>query len=138
MFYDCIALYVPFLPSFPWDLLLLVSYESNILNRLSTTHERETLMEHLITFIFLIPFIITGILIEMDIARFIKKRRKKKSLEEVLNELDEGRPLDFPKVDRQSSYRCSYPARKDGGSSMKIYGSNVSVYDKARVRWRSR
>ena len=57
-------------------------------------------MELLIAFIFFIPYIIIGVLIPIDIVRLLKKRRKKKSLEAVLKELDARRPLDLSKIDR--------------------------------------
>ena len=59
-------------------------------------------MELLITLIFLTPYIIVGVLI--DISRLIK-RRKRQSLEEVLKELDKGQPLDFSKVDSVNLHR---------------------------------
>lgn len=55
-------------------------------------------MELLITFIFLAPYIIIGILIKTDIGRLIK-RRKRQSIEEVLKALEKGRPLDLSKID---------------------------------------
>ena len=57
-------------------------------------------MELLIAFIFFIPYIIIGVLIPMDIVRLLKKRRKKKSLEAVVKELDARGALDSSKIDK--------------------------------------
>ena len=57
-------------------------------------------MELLIAFIFFIPYVIIGVLIPMDIVRLLKKRRKKKSLEAFVKELDVRGPLDSSKIDR--------------------------------------
>ena len=57
-------------------------------------------MELLIPFISLIPYIIIGVLIPIDIVRLLKKRRKKKPIEAVVKELDAREPLDASKIDR--------------------------------------
>ena len=57
-------------------------------------------MELLIAFIFFIPYIIIGVLIPIDIVRLLKKRRKKKSLEAVVKELDARGPLGSSKIDK--------------------------------------
>ena len=62
-------------------------------------------MELFITLIFLLtPYIIAGVLIGIDISR-LRKRSKRKSLEELLRKLADAKPLDSSKIDRMKLHK---------------------------------